>query len=89
MHFLHKNQRVVIEYAMITLVIVMYRRIRDLRVDKDKSQTELAKYLNVSQSTYSRYESGELDIPSGVLIALSRYYHVSIDYLLNLTDYKN
>ena len=57
MHFLHKSQRVVIEYAMITLVIVMYRRIRDLRVDKDKSQTELAKYLNVSQSTYSRYES--------------------------------
>ncbi len=88
MHFLHKSQRVVIEYAMITLVIVMYRRIRDLRVDKDKSQTELAKYLNVSQSTYSRYENGELDIPSGVLIALSHYYHVSIDYLLNLTDYK-
>ena len=64
----------------------MYQRIRDLREDHDLNQSEVAKYLNVSQPTYSRYESGTLDIPSQVLIALSRYYNVTTDYLLGLTD---
>ena len=57
-----------------------------MREDRDLSQAALAKLLNVSQSTYSRYENGKLDIPSQALIALSRYYRVSVDYLLGLDD---
>ena len=64
----------------------MYKRIRDLREDKDLSQTQIANILNISQSTYSRYESGYLDVPSEVLIALSKFYNVSVDYILELKD---
>ena len=64
----------------------MYKRIRDLREDKDLSQSQIASILNISQSTYSRYESGYLDVPSEVLIALSRFYDVSVDYILGLKD---
>ena len=71
---------------MINTVRKMYQRIRDLREDRDLSQAALAKLLNVSQSTYSRYESGYLDIPSTILIALARFYQVSVDYILGLTD---
>lgn len=66
--------------------MIMYKRIRDLREDKDLSQKKLAEILNISQSTYSRYESGYLDVPSEVLIALSLFYGVSVDYILGLTD---
>ena len=66
--------------------MIMYKRIRDLREDKDLSQKKLAEILNISQSTYSRYESGYLDVPSEVLIALSSFYGVSVDYILGLTD---
>lgn len=66
--------------------MIMYKRIRDLREDKDLSQKKLAEILNISQSTYSRYESGYLDVPSEVLIALSIFYGVSVDYILGLTD---
>ncbi len=62
----------------------MYKRIRDLREDKDLSQSEVAEVLSVSQSTYSRYESGYLDLPSEVLIKLARFYKVSADYILEL-----
>lgn len=64
----------------------MYKRIRDLREDKDLSQKEIAALLNISQSTYSRYESGFLDIPSEILISLSKLYGVSTDYILGLSD---
>ena len=64
----------------------MYRRIRDLREDKDLSQSDIAKLLHISQPTYSRYESGALDIPSQVLISLARFYNVSVDYLLGLKN---
>lgn len=64
----------------------MYKRIRDLREDKDFNQEMLAKLLNVSQATYSRYETGQLDIPSSALIKLANYYKISVDYLLGLTD---
>ena len=59
----------------------MYQRLRDLREDKDLKQRELASYLNISQTTYSRYESGELDIPSAALIKLADFYDVSVDYI--------
>ena len=61
-------------------------RLRDLREDRDLSQETVANYLHVSQATYSRYESGKLDIPSAALIALAKFYAVSVDYLLGLTE---
>ncbi|MEC0329163.1 helix-turn-helix transcriptional regulator [Paenibacillus sp. FSL R5-0527] len=64
----------------------MYKRIRDLREDRDMTQQQLADYLNISQATYSRYESGNLDVPSSVLIKLSEFYNVSIDYILGQTN---
>lgn len=64
----------------------MYKRIRDLREDKDLSQTEVVKMLRISQSTYSRYESGYLDLPSEILISLSKIYGVTTDFILGLTD---
>lgn len=64
----------------------MYRRLRDMLEDKDLRQREIAEILNVSQTTYSRYESGELDIPSTALIKLADFYGVSVDYILGRTN---
>lgn len=64
----------------------MYERIRSLREDKDLTQTQIAKILNMSQTGYSQYEIGKNDIPTRVLIKLAEFYQVSINYLLNLTD---
>ena len=64
----------------------MYQRIRDLREDKDMTQTEMANILGMSQTGYSKYETGENDIPTAILIQLARFYHTSIDYLLGETD---
>ena len=64
----------------------MYRRIRDLREDMDLNQTQVAKMLSMSQTGYSKYETGENDIPTAVLIKLAKFYDTSIDYLLGLTD---
>lgn len=66
----------------------MYNRIRDLREDQDLNQTQVAKMLGMSQTGYSKYETGENDIPTAILIKLSDFYHVSIDYLLNRTNNK-
>ena len=66
----------------------MYRRLRDLREDADLTQKQVAKYLGMSQTGYSKYETGENDIPTQVLIALAKFYHTSVDYLLGLTDEK-
>ena len=66
----------------------MYPRIRDLREDKDLSQREMAEMLNVSQTTYSRYETGVLDIPSQTLIKLAEFHKVSVDYLVGRSDDK-
>jgi len=67
-------------------VFKLYERIRNLREDKDLSQTKIAKFLNVSQTTYSRYENGVLDIPSQILIKLANFHKTSVDYLLGRTD---
>lgn len=64
----------------------MYHRIRDLREDKDLKQKDLAEYLNCSQVCYSYYEIGKREIPAEALIALAKFYGVSVDYLLGLTD---
>ena len=63
-----------------------YKRIRDLREDRDMTQTELARQLGMSQTGYSKYETGENDIPTAILIRLARLYDTSIDYLLGETD---
>ena len=64
----------------------MYRRIRDLREDRDLTQTQVAKMLGMSQTGYSKYETGENDIPTDVLIKLADFYGTSIDYLLDQTN---
>lgn len=64
----------------------MYRRIRDMREDRDLLQKDLAEYLQCGQVCYSYYETGKRDIPTDVLIKLAKFYNTSIDYLLGLTD---
>ena len=66
----------------------MYRRIRDLREDRDLSQTQIAQMLGMSQTGYSKYETGENDIPTAILIRLADFYETSTDYLLGRTDIK-
>lgn len=65
----------------------MYSRIKDLREDTDMNQTEFAeKVLQMSQTGYSKYETGENDIPTHILIRLAKYYNTSVDYLLGITN---
>ncbi len=64
---------------------MMYQRIRDLREDRDLKQRQVAEYLNCSQQVYSNYELGQRDIPTDILIRLSFFYDVSVDYILGLT----
>lgn len=66
--------------------ILKYERIRNLRVDKDLAQKQIANILHVAQNTYSQYEIGVRNIPIEILIQLARFYHTSIDYLVGLTD---
>ncbi len=63
-----------------------YHRIRALREDRDLTQKKIAEILNMSQTGYSKYETGENDIPTRILIELSKFYDTSVDYLLNITD---
>ena len=60
----------------------IYPRIRDLREDKDKTQKEIATYLNMQLTVYQRYERGEREIPLWAAIRLADYYNVSLDYLV-------
>lgn len=64
----------------------MYRRLRDLREDRDLLQRDIAEYLQCTQVSYSYYELGKRDIPTDILIRLAAFYHTSTDYLLGLTD---
>ena len=65
---------------------MFFQRLEDLRVDHDKSQIEIAAYLNMNRNVYWRYEKGVREIPSWAVIKLADYYHVSTDYLLGRTD---
>ena len=65
---------------------MLYRRLRDLREDRDLLQKDIAKILNCSQVCYSRYESGKRDLPTDVLILLADFYGVTTDYILGRTD---
>ncbi len=64
----------------------MYKRIKELREDRDLKQKTLADYLGVHQTTYSDYEIGNLNIPNEALIKLADFYNTSVDYLLGRTD---
>lgn len=64
----------------------MYERIRDLREDNDLTQKKVAQMLGMSQTGYSKYETGENDIPTSILIKLADFYGTSTDYLLGRTD---
>jgi len=59
-----------------------FQRLRDLREDADKNQSEIAKILDIDQRTYSNYETGKREIPVRHLIVLADYYNVSIDYIV-------
>ena len=63
-----------------------FQRLEDLRVDHDKSQIEIAEYLNMNRNVYWRYEKGVREIPTWAIIKLADYYQVSTDYLLGRTD---
>ena len=66
-----------------------YQRIRDMREDHDLTQVQMAEMLHMSQPGYSKYESGDNDIPTAVLIQLAKIYNTSIDYLLGQTNNPN
>ena len=65
---------------------MMYPRLKDMRSDAKLTQMEVAAKLNMSQTGYSKYETGENDVPSIVLIKLAKLYETSVDYLLGLTN---
>lgn len=65
---------------------MQFRNLRSIREDKDIKQKDIAQYLNVSQNTYSQYETGVISLTAEVLIKLSDYYDVSIDFLLDRTN---
>ncbi|MBO5981211.1 MAG: helix-turn-helix transcriptional regulator [Clostridia bacterium] len=65
---------------------MLYKRIRDMREDKDLTQKQMGEILSCSQRVYSDYERGELDIPTDILIKLADFHNVSVDYILNRTD---
>ena len=61
---------------------MVYKNIRNLREDRDLRQKDLAAMLNVSQNTYSQYETGVIELTASTLIKLADFYDVSVDYLL-------
>lgn len=61
-------------------------RLKELREGHNIPQKEIASFLNIRQNTYSQYETGQRQIPLETLVLIARFYHVSVDYLLNLTD---
>ncbi|MBE6882146.1 MAG: helix-turn-helix transcriptional regulator [Oscillospiraceae bacterium] len=65
---------------------MQFKNLRSIREDNDIKQKDVAKYLNVSQNTYSQYETGVISLTADILIKLADYYKVSVDYLLDRTD---
>ena len=70
------------------MIILVFKNLRAIREDNDLRQSDIAKVLNVSQNTYSQYETGVIALTAEVLITLADYYGVSVDYLLDRTDKK-
>ena len=65
-----------------------FKHLEDLRIDNDKTQAEIADYLGCQREVYRRYEKGTRQIPIDFLIKLAELYHVSIDYIVGLTNEK-
>jgi len=68
------------------VVVPYYRRVRDLREDKDLSQAKMGEILSCSQRVYSNYERGDIDIPTTTLIKIADFHKVSVDYILGITE---
>ena len=68
---------------------MQFKNLRNIREDKDIKQKDIAKYLNISQNTYSQYETGVISLTAEVLIKIADFYNVSIDYLLDRTNNPN
>ena len=68
------------------VIIMRFENLRNIREDRDIKQKDIAKILNVSQNTYSQYETGVISLTAEVLVKLSEFYNVSIDYLLDRTN---
>jgi len=68
---------------------MQFQRLEDLRIDHDMTQAEVASYLGCQREVYRRYEKGTRQIPIDFLIALSKLYHVNIDYMVGLTNFKD
>lgn len=66
----------------------MIERLKNLREDRDLSQKDIGKILNMAQTTYSGYETGNRNVPNELLIKLALFYNVSVDYILGLTNIK-
>jgi len=64
----------------------IYQRLKDMREDRELSQADVAKQLDISQQQYSMYERGEREIPLHHFITLAFFYNVSLDYLVGITD---
>lgn len=64
------------------VMVMKYENIRNLREDHDLTQKQIADYLHITQTNYSKYELGKVNIPVEVFIKLADYYEVSVDYLL-------
>ena len=65
---------------------MVFQRIKDLREDNDKTQQQIADYLNMHRTVYRRYESGDREIPVWAVIKLARFYKTTTDYILGLSD---
>ena len=68
---------------------MQFKNLRAIREDRDLKQKDIAQYLNVSQNTYSQYETGVISLTAEILIKLSNYYDVSVDFLLDRTNNPN
>ena len=68
--------------------MALYRRVRDLREDNDKTQKQIADILNMQLTVYQRYERGERELPLWAAIKLANFYGVSLDYLVERTNRK-
>ena len=64
----------------------MYKRVRDLREDRDITQKQMSEFLQIHQTTYYDYELGNFNIPVEILIKLAKFYETSIDYIVGITD---
>lgn len=66
----------------------MYTRLKDLREDKDLTQNQIAKILNISQQAYSNYENEKRELPYNLMIKIALFYNVSLDYIFKLSNNK-